>query len=87
MGMGNGSWNATDVDSVIMPADGHVGEVCVQVVSGGPIWIAFGEPAVVNSGIYLVEGGSYPVKDHRAGLAVHAICGAGKTASGGYIKA
>jgi hypothetical protein len=87
MGMGNGAWNATEVDSVIVPADSHVGEVRVQVLSGGPIYLAYGVPAVVGEGLYLVEGGSHAVNDYRANLDVHAICGAGASASGGFSKA
>lgn len=87
MGMGNGSWTATDVDSVIVPADDRVGEVRIQVLSGGPIYLASGAPAVVGEGLYVTEGGSHAVNDYRANLAVHAICGSGASATGGFSKA
>jgi hypothetical protein len=81
------TWAATEVDSVIVPVDGHCHEVVIQVLTGGPIYLAFGEAAVAGKGLYLTEGGSYTIDDARVQLAVHAICGAGATASGGYQTA
>lgn len=87
MSRSKGSWAATEADSVIVAADEYVGEVRIQVLSGGPIYLGFGEAAVAGQGLYVAQGGSYMVDDHRANLAIHAICGAGQVAAGGYQTA
>lgn len=87
MSMSKGNWTANEVDSIIVAADENVDEVRIQVISGGPISIAFGEAAVVGKGLYVDAGGSYMVDDHRARMAIHAICGAGQVAAGGYQSA
>mgnify|MGYP000944264479 FL=1 len=87
MSMSKGSWAATEADSVIVAADENVDEVRIQVLSGGPIYLAFGEAAVAGKGLYVAAGGSYMVDDHRARMALHAICGAGQVAAGGYQSA
>lgn len=75
------------MDSVAVPADAYRGEVRIQVLAGGPVWLGFGVPAVAGKGLYVAQGGSYMVDDHRAVLAIHMICGAGSTATGGYQSA
>jgi hypothetical protein len=85
--MGKDSWAATEVDSVIVPADMYRGEVAIQCGANGPVWLGFGEPAVAGKGLFLTEGGSIMIDDHRAILAVHGVCGEGSTASGGYQTA
>ncbi len=81
------SWSATEVDSEIVVADEYRGEVRIQVLSGGPIYLGFGVAAVAGKGIYVAQGGSYMVDDYRAMLGIHAICGAGQVAAGGYQTA
>lgn len=87
MSKSKGSWTASDVDSVIVAADENVDEIRIQVLSGGPIYIDFGVAAVAGKGLYVAQGGSYSVDDYRAHLAVHAVCGAGQVAAGGYQSA
>lgn len=85
--MSKGSWTASEADSAIVAADTYRASVTVQVLSGGPIYLGFGEAAVAGEGLYVTEGGSITIDDHRARLAIHAICGAGSTAAGGYQTA
>jgi len=87
MSRSKGNWSATATDSIIVAADEYVGEVRIQVLSGGPIYLGFGEAAVAGKGLFVVQGGSYMVDDYRANLAIHAICGVGVTATGGYQTA
>lgn len=87
MSMSKGDWSATEVDSIIVAADENVDEVRIQVLSGGPLYIAFGEAAVAGKGLYVAQGGSYMVDDHRARMDIHGICGAGQVAAGGYQSA
>lgn len=86
--MTKGAFAATEVDSVILKADEYRGEVSLQLQSGGPAFIGFGEPAVAEQGVALTEGANFmSISDHRARLAIHMICGAGSTAAGGYQTA
>lgn len=85
--MGNGNWTASEVDSIIFPKDRNVDSVRIQVLSGGPIYVAFGAPAVSGKGMYVAQGGSLMVEDHRAQMDIHAICGAGQVAAGGWASA
>ena len=86
--MSKGTWAATAADSIAVPADTYRGEIDLQLASGGPVWLGFGEPAVVNEGLFLSSGGSFmPISDHRARLAVHMICAEGSEAAGGYQTA
>jgi hypothetical protein len=85
--MTKGAWAATAADSEILEADDYRGEYTIQVGTGGPVWLGFGEAAVLNSGVWLIEGGNITIDDHRARLSVHAICGVGATATGGYQTA
>jgi hypothetical protein len=85
--MAKGSWAATDASSIIVAADGYRGEITVQCTANGPVWLGFGEAAVAGQGLCLTEGGSITIDDHRAIKAVHAVCGTGATAAGGYQTA
>lgn len=85
--MTKGAWNATDVDSVLVAADEYRGDVTLQCAGNGPVYLGFGEPAIAGQGLFLTEGGSLTISDHRAMKAVHGVCGAGATATGGYQTA
>ncbi len=83
--MTKGSWAATDADSVIVAADTYRGEIAIQHLSGDAMYIAFGEAAVVGEGILISSTAAFiRISDHRARLAIHAICDTGESASGGY---
>ena len=83
-----GSWSATATNAVVLAADPNRAEVILQHTSGSPVYLGFGEIAVVGQGIRLSETGAYlQISDARARLAIYMICGAATTAAGGYQTA
>ena len=84
----NGNFSATDAVSTIVEASGNRGSVTIQHYSGGNLWLGFGELPAAGKGVRLSS--SLPIisiNDHRAGLAVLAVCDAGQTATGGFVTA
>jgi hypothetical protein len=80
-----GSWTATAADSVAIAADESRGEVAIQHTGGDPVYLAFGEPAVVGLGLRLSSNMPFiAVDEWRARGAIHMICDAGQSASGGW---
>lgn len=83
-----GAWSATSTGAVKLAADSNRAEVVLQHTAGDPVYLGFGEAAVVGQGIRLSESASYlQISDYRARLAIYMICSTGQTASGGYQTA
>jgi len=83
-----GAWSASQVNAVILAADPNRAEVILQHTAGYPVYLGFGETAVVGEGIRLSETGAYlQITDARARMAIYMICDTGQTASGGYQTA
>lgn len=83
--MAKGSWAATAATAELVAASMYRGSVIVQLQSGDPVSLAFGEAAVFGEGILLKDVGDYvEVKEPLARLAVNGICDSGNSADGGY---
>ncbi|MEI6413886.1 MAG: hypothetical protein WCP34_06435 [Pseudomonadota bacterium] len=83
--MTKGSFSATGVDSIVLAKDVYRAGVTFQLISGGPVWIAFDEAAVDGEGIAISEAANLAeITDERARCAIHMKCAAGSTATGGY---
>lgn len=83
--MDKGSWSATATSSELVAANEHRGSVIVQLTSGDPVSLAFGEAAVFGEGIQLRAVGDFmQVRGHQARLAIYGICDSGNSCSGGY---
>lgn len=80
-----GSWSASDASSEIVESNEYRGSVIVQLQSGDPTSVAFGEDAVFGEGIQLISSGDFiKMTGYRAGLSINAICDSGNTSNGGY---
>ena len=75
----------TATDAEIISADEYRGGVEIQHTGGSPMWLGFGEAAEVGKGLQLSSAAPYyMIADHRARMAIHAVCDTGNTATGGY---
>ena len=80
-----GSWSATDVSSLLVPANHNRERMAVQLRTGSEVWIGFGQAAVVGSGIGPTVAGSFVLlRGPLAGEAIYGICAGGNSATGGY---
>ena len=78
-------WAATQASSEIVPEDVHREHLVIQLHSGDPVCLAFGETAVFSRGMKLmVAGDSVKIRGWLARHAVTAICDTGGIAVGGY---
>ena len=83
--MAKGSWSATTTTSELAAAGAYRGSVIVQLQSGDPTWLAFGEDAVVGEGLLLKDVGDFvEVKEPLARLAINGICDTANSSDGGY---
>lgn len=83
--MDKGSWSATASSGKLVAANTYRGSVIVQLTSGDPTSLAFGEDAVFGEGIQLVSVGDFvEVRGHQARLAIYGICDTANSSSGGY---
>jgi hypothetical protein len=86
--MSKGAFSATAADSIVIAADEYRGEINLQHASGDPVYLGFGEAAVVGQGLFLSSAAAFlQISDHRARMAIHMKCDTGKTATGGYQTA
>lgn len=68
-----------------MAAGASRSSLVLQLTSGGPVYLGFGEAAVHGEGICLSESQAFlEITGSKARVAIHMRCPAGKTASGGY---
>lgn len=87
--MSAGVGASTDADSVLLEADEHRDHVDLQIISGDPTYLGFGEAAVDATGIALVvatDMARYTVNGNRARKAIHVINAAGLSSVVGYDK-
>lgn len=83
--MAKGSWSATDESSELVAANMYRGSVIIQLQSGNPTAIAFGELAVFGEGLLLKDVGDFvEVKEPLARLAVNGICNGAGSSNGGW---
>lgn len=83
--MAKGTWAATAANAELVAANAYRGSVIVQLLSGDPTSLAFGEAAVFDEGVQLrAVGDAIEVRGYQATLAVYGICDTANTSSGGY---
>jgi len=86
--MDKGAWSANTSSGELVPANIHRGKVAICSKSTSEVtWLAFGEAAVVGSGLFVEAGGTLVVDDLSiVCLAINGITASG-TAAGGYQEA
>ena len=79
------AWSATATSSEIVPARIKRDFVVIQLHSGDPITIGIGTPAIFGKGLKLLNAGDHiTLRGINIKNAIHAICDAGNSATGGY---
>ena len=80
-----GHWSATDVSSILVPANQYRAKLVLQMRAGDPGALAFGKPAVFADGVQMRSMGSCMlVEGPLSREAVYGVCNTGTTATGGY---
>lgn len=91
MAYSKGTWAATAVDSVLVPANAYRGEVTIQhscADGSAAVFLGFGEAAVDATGVSVSSSvPAVKISGHLAALAIHGVCPAAGTAAGGYQEA
>lgn len=83
-----GSWSASDAEGISIPADGSRAEISIQHTGSDPVYLGFGEKAVVGEGIMLSSSAAFlTISDWRACKAIRMVCASGKVATGGWQAA
>ena len=81
--MAAATWSATATSSTIVAADAERDHYILQLISGDPVSIAFGETIAYAGGVTLLAAGeSLRIDGWLARKAVTAICDSGNSASG-----
>ena len=84
--MAKGAFTVSTESKLIVPADETRGELILQHHSGDPLFLGFGEAAVVDEGLALTTAD--PIlrvpSSHLSYGAVYGICDAAESATGGY---
>ncbi len=82
--MSKNAWSATAVSSIIVPALPNRARVFVQLFAGEPVCLGLGEDAVFGEGMKLGNALDWAnITGPNAEKAIHAICDAGNSATGG----
>lgn len=83
-----GAFSASQVSSILVPANTYRDKLVIQMTSSDPCSLAFGEAAIFAQGVQLTTAGSVIiVTGALSRLAVYGICDTGLTAAGGYQEA
>lgn len=85
--MGKGSFSVTDEASEILSADNHRGSVVLQHLSGGAVFLEFGDGSpTAEEGLTLwLNVPKIVIDDFRSKLSINAVCVSGESATGAYF--
>jgi len=90
--MSSGAVTATAAAADLLAADASRQSVDLQLLSGDPVFLAFGgDEAVVDEGLMLTVAAPYdstyrlPPGDYRAGMLIRCICDTSGSGVVGYV--